>query len=558
MSFTKNKTHQVVLATSFSGLFLGLLALSQLMAFFHLTVAAQAPKPPSQFVSQESQWLAESSEAEESASAAAQIVEELSVDDGSFEMGAGVTSGSTLYCANRLRPPRYPATLSQVKIFFSITSGVRARDSLVVLIGANPDGDATIDGTAFQRVRGRVTALNQFNIYAVSNLTITSGDFVVGFQMSPRANATPGAIDTTPPSQQRSYTSGNGVSFTLSNGNLGIRAVVTVPPPLDALVASSGDAPSLGDLTRVQDPLASGSISGNIVTQGLTRELAVAPNGAYALAFPAGDGGMSVSLITGLGSSNSMESRLLDVGDVPRAVAISSDSATALVIGQTSRRRIMGLPSSPQISNQIPLFERYEAGDVALSPSGTSALISGGPGIEVINLNPTGFEIKVRSQSDFRLHGAAIALDGDTGFVVNSSGNSMLALTGILPGRPLRIVATITDGVGEAPRTIRLTPDGSRAVVTNFGSNTVSIFMVSGTDLMLVRMLPVGEGPAGLAIAPDGKSALVANVLSRTLSVIGGLDTMEPFVSRTIGPDDRLATADVEQSVAWIPGAVSR
>jgi YVTN family beta-propeller protein len=67
-------------------------------------------------------------------------------------------------------------------------------------------------------------------------------------------------------------------------------------------------------------------------------------------------------------------------------------------------------------------------------------------------------------------------------------------------------VATV--GVGRAPVSVAITPDGTRAYVTNF-DNTVSVIATSGNTV--VATVGVGGGPAGVAIAPDGTRAYVVN-----------------------------------------------
>jgi hypothetical protein len=164
---------------------------------------------------------------------------ELFVDDGTYESALGANQATTLYFVNRLRPPSYPATLSQLRIFFRIGDNLTQGAPITLLTGANLDGNENIDNTAFTQTPATITVLGQFNNYAVPSLTINSGDFVVGFRISIAANVFPGALDTTPPSNRRSYTSTNGVNFTVvddingpvPDGDFGIRATVNLQQP---------------------------------------------------------------------------------------------------------------------------------------------------------------------------------------------------------------------------------------------------------------------------------------------------------------------------------------
>jgi subtilisin-like proprotein convertase family protein len=166
---------------------------------------------------------------------------EIAVDDGSFETSTGTSQGGITYRVNRLTPSSYPATLSGVAIYFSAVGGVKVGDEFTLLAGTNADGDNDINGTAFQNVEGlKITSLDEFSYYQLTTpLTITAGDFVVGFRITVAENVRATALDTTAPSQKRSYRSDDGVAFTLHDnltgatpGNYGIRAQLVRPTRL--------------------------------------------------------------------------------------------------------------------------------------------------------------------------------------------------------------------------------------------------------------------------------------------------------------------------------------
>ena len=147
----------------------------------------------------------------------------ITIDDGSVESANGFGNGA--YYVNRLTPAAYPATLSQVSILWAGFQGFPQGTAINVVAGANPAGTANIDGTSLQTFATTSGALGVFTTYTLPNpVTIASGDFVVGFQVP----TDPGfaiAVDTNT-SANRSYTSGNGTTFTAfaSPGNFMIRA----------------------------------------------------------------------------------------------------------------------------------------------------------------------------------------------------------------------------------------------------------------------------------------------------------------------------------------------
>lgn len=159
----------------------------------------------------------------------------LAVDDGSYERKVGAPGGD-VFIVNRLTPPRYPATLRAVRIYFhNENDGLDTGTAISVLSGTNPGGTANINPPNSQ-LRGtpaRVGALGQFNEFAVPPVTIQSGDFVVGFTVNNLAGVFPMASDSSSTYNGRSYLSLEGQSYLLVNtiqgltpGNFLIRAVI--------------------------------------------------------------------------------------------------------------------------------------------------------------------------------------------------------------------------------------------------------------------------------------------------------------------------------------------
>ena len=161
----------------------------------------------------------------------------LEVDGGTFTQAVGYPDGGEngVYFVNRLTPPSYPATLASVQIYFgNRTDGLTQGAAITVVAGASVSGSSTIDGVTLAKTAATVNTLGAFNSYAVAPVTITSGDFVVGFVVNNANGILPADEDITSGSQQRSYTSTTGgASFVLLDsvpglgGNLGIRATLT-------------------------------------------------------------------------------------------------------------------------------------------------------------------------------------------------------------------------------------------------------------------------------------------------------------------------------------------
>jgi YVTN family beta-propeller protein len=99
------------------------------------------------------------------------------------------------------------------------------------------------------------------------------------------------------------------------------------------------------------------------------------------------------------------------------------------------------------------------------------------------------------------------------------------------------VVASV--GVGIYPvGGVAITPDGTRAYVSNRGSNYVSVIDTSGNTV--VATVVVGDLPYGVAITPDGTRAYVTNAYSNSVSVIdtNPSDASYNTVVATVGVGD--------------------
>ena len=160
----------------------------------------------------------------------------LQVDDGTFESSVNY-SGGDAYFLNRLTPPRYPATLRAVQIFFPLDDGLPAGENFTVITAVNPDGSPILGQVLLRTTNARLVVRNRFTEYIVPAVTIQSGDFLVGFVVSNNEGIRPLAIDTSSVPQNRSYLGRNGLTFApvgsvdgQTNGNFAIRARIDLAP----------------------------------------------------------------------------------------------------------------------------------------------------------------------------------------------------------------------------------------------------------------------------------------------------------------------------------------
>ncbi len=172
---------------------------------------------------------------------------ELYVDDGGFESALRSTRGEPESYVNRLTPFSYPATLTGISIFFH-SAAPPVGTPITLLVGSKASGDGEISTTTFQTLQSVIQSRGQFITYDFPAFTITSGDFIVGFQTTSAPGQFPIALDVTPPLQKRSYMAIHGLTFWLIDdlnfaGNLGIRArLASACPTVSSLNPASGTA----------------------------------------------------------------------------------------------------------------------------------------------------------------------------------------------------------------------------------------------------------------------------------------------------------------------------
>ncbi len=106
----------------------------------------------------------------------------------------------------------------------------------------------------------------------------------------------------------------------------------------------------------------------------------------------------------------------------------------------------------------------------------------------------------------------AVSPDGTRAYVTNADSKSV----SVIDTATNTVVATV--GVGNHPTAVTVSPDGTRAYVTNSASKSVSVIDTK-TNAVLAT-IGVGKKPTAVTVSPDGARAYVTNTDSRSVSVI--------------------------------------
>ncbi len=130
-----------------------------------------------------------------------------------------------------------------------------------------------------------------------------------------------------------------------------------------------------------------------------------------------------------------------------------------------------------------------------------------------------------------------IALTGDTLVTVNSDSDSISLVDTVTRTLTAEIM------VGDDPRAVAITPDGTRALVTLRGANALAVVDLAAQSL--ARVLPVGHMPYG--VVSDGRRAFVSCLADDQIAVLD-LETGD-LLYRVSVPD---APAGLALSGDWL------
>lgn len=240
----------------------------------------------------------------------------------------------------------------------------------------------------------------------------------------------------------------------------------------------------------------------------------------------------------------------------PRAVAVTPDGATAVVSHTLSAQVISVVDVAARTITKTIAIGADLFGPLAVDPNGLKAVVAVQNACRVVNLSTNAVSASLATASVNQLHTTADGnyaqavgfrgslIDYSTETIVNELNNIVsTAIGAVSPTGPRAVmVANVfgedmlvvnTNGAagfieevtvsgpppeGDKARTVAVSPDGSRAVVSSILSDNASI--VDLTTLAVEAIVEVGDRPSEVAITPDGSQAVVANLDSPFVSVI--------------------------------------
>ncbi|ATW04491.1 YncE family protein [Sphingorhabdus sp. YGSMI21] len=237
------------------------------------------------------------------------------------------------------------------------------------------------------------------------------------------------------------------------------------------------------------------------------------------------------------------------------AVAAGCDEQLAAEAGATSGTLLVGnkaedslsfidLASGSEIARRDTGHQPHE---IAISPDGRlAAVVSyGGDTIDIFDIAASERIETVSLAPSQRPHGILWLDDGR--IIATTEGSDNITIVSPPDGEiQKREISTISTGQ-KGSHMLVVTPDKSRAFVSNMQSGTVSVLdLLAGKK---IADLPAGTEPEGLAITPDGASVWVADrrgdVLrvfdARSLKELAAIETGKFPIRVAISPDGTTA-----------------
>lgn len=269
--------------------------------------------------------------------------------------------------------------------------------------------------------------------------------------------------------------------------------------------------------------------------------VAFAPDGALAYVLDQSAAKKGFLLVVDVACNKEIKEKNIELGmNQPRAFVISPDGTRAYVTNG-NELRVVNLVSNQVVGGLINLdllSNEHVANDLALSPDGQRLYVAtlhaitetrnririidtarleqqivDGPlqtGMQTVTIAT---DVAGQQESPNAL---AVSPDGSLLYMLTGRGESQ-SLVEILDTTSFVAVASSPVRVGFVATTIALSPDGTRAVVTNSADHNVSII---NTTTRTVSTIAVGQSPFDVAISPEGTRAYVLNQTSRSISII--------------------------------------
>jgi YVTN family beta-propeller protein len=252
--------------------------------------------------------------------------------------------------------------------------------------------------------------------------------------------------------------------------------------------------------------------------------------------------------------------RTIAVGKDPRGVGITPDGRYLVIANQGDADVSVVDSATGKTVSRIPVGKNAEF--VRVGPGGRFAYVtyepssSGKPpgkengseknaktaqgggeeegaAAEIAVIDLTKSAVSSRLPASLETEGMDFSLDGRD-LIVANEGDDTVVVYDLTPGRATtgRAIKKIDiSRFGKRPRGVKISPDGSKVLVTLESSDN---FLVLDSQYNVLKAIPTGKGPYGVAFEPRGAAVGVAAARSEQIQVLDA-STFAPLASIPVG-----------------------
>ncbi len=223
----------------------------------------------------------------------------------------------------------------------------------------------------------------------------------------------------------------------------------------------------------------------------------------------------------------------LPTGPMPHEIAISPDGRTAAVVAYGARQIDFYDIAGAKHRRTLDLGTNQRPHGIVWLASGS--LVATTEGSSTLSLiDPLTGKVDSIATGAKGSHMVTVTPDESRAFVTNLGSRNVSVLD-------LKERRKVTDlSAGAEPEGLSLTPDGRELWVANRADDSVMVF--DAATLAKLATIAVGDMPIRLAISPDGRTAVTSNNLDGSLTLI---DVASRKVTRTIEVSGERAAGQV-------------
>lgn len=282
-----------------------------------------------------------------------------------------------------------------------------------------------------------------------------------------------------------------------------------------AYVTNQGDGVSVIDLTTLKTKR-------SIEVGKDPRGLGITPDGHYLVTANQGDADVSV-----VDTATGKTAYRIPVGKNAEFVRVGPGGRFAYVTYEPSSS---GKPPSKDAekSGKPPGKEAEKSGKPAPGGGEEEAVAAE---IAVVDLSK--FEVSSRLPASLETEGMDFSPNGRE-LIVANEGDDTVVVYDLIPGHATsgRAIKRIdVSRFGKRPRGVKVSPDGSKVVVTLESSDN---FLVLDSQYNVLKAIPTGKGPYGVAFEPGGATVWIAAARSNQIEVLDA-KTFAPLASIPVG-----------------------